>query len=230
MTYENIVKGIFINRPNRFIAEVEVEGIRHLAHVKNTGRCKELLVPNAPIYLEENNNPDRKTKFSLISVYKGDRLINMDSQAPGKVFLEYLQAGGFSDFSGITHIKTEVGFGKSRLDIYAEAGNRHAFFEVKGVTLEEGGIGKFPDAPTQRGIKHLQELEKAVVAGYEAFMIFVIQMDNICHFTPNCQTHPEFATSLTHAMSKGVNAHAFTCKITNNSIKIKNFIPIKMPK
>lgn len=230
MTYKNILEATFISRPNRFIAEIEVGGIRHLAHVKNTGRCKELLIPNTPVYVEQNDNPDRKTKFSLISVYKGDRLINMDSQAPNKVFLEHLQADGFADFSGITHIKTESKFGNSRLDIYAEAGGRRAFFEVKGVTLETDGVAKFPDAPTQRGIKHLQELEKAIIAGYEAFIIFVIQMDCISHFTPNHQTHPEFAMALAHAMSNGVNAHALTCKITNNSIKINNFVEVKMPK
>jgi len=226
MRYENIIAAKFIRRPNRFIAEVDIDGTHHLAHVKNTGRCRELLLPNASVYLEKNNNPDRKTRYSLIGVQKGNRLINMDSQAPNKAFLEHLQRDGFTSFSGITHVKPEAKFGNSRFDIYAEAGKRRALFEVKGVTLEIDGVAKFPDAPTQRGIKHLYGLEKAAEQGYEAFMIFVVQMSGINHFTPNKDTHPEFAEALAKAIKNGVYAHALTCRITKTSMEIEAPIPV----
>ena len=172
MKYDNIHEGIFIMRPNRFVAEVEIDGQTEICHVKNTGRCKELLMRGARVYLNKSDNLNRTTKYDLVSVYKGERLINMDSQAPNKVFLEYLRYGRYID--GITQIQSEVKYGGSRFDFYVEAGRRRVFIEVKGVTLEEDGAAMFPDAPTLRGVKHLNELAGCVKDGYEAHVVFVI--------------------------------------------------------
>lgn len=224
MKYENIVKGIFKSRPNRFIANVEVNGKPQVCHVKNTGRCKELLTYNAVVYLEKSNNPNRKTKYDLIAVEKGSRLINMDSQIPNKTFAQWLKKGNL--FKNITLIKPETVYKNSRFDFYIEADNKKIFAEVKGVTLEENNIVKFPDAPTLRGIKHINELCHAVKDGYEAYIVFIVQMSNVIYFTPNYETHPEFGQALKNACESGVHLLALECEITPNSINAVKEIPI----
>ena len=202
MIYDNIVKGKFISRPNRFIANVEIMGKKEVVHVKNTGRCKELLTAGATVFCEKSNNPNRKTQYDLISVYKGERLINMDSQAPNKVFYEYLQSG--KCYKDLTYIKGEYTYGDSRIDFYCESEKEKFLIEVKGVTLENDGVVMFPDAPTLRGIKHIDELIKAKKNGYRTAVAFVIQMDNIKYFTPNKATHKDFADALKRAEKAGV--------------------------
>ena len=222
MIYDNIVAGRFISRPNRFVAHCEVDGEVHVCHVKNTGRCKELLTEHAQVVLQRAKDPDRRTQYSLISVYKGDKLINMDSQAPNKVFGEYIP----TLFDGVTYVKSEYRYGASRLDYYIECGKRKIFVEVKGVTLEKDGICLFPDAPTDRGIKHLTELTHAIADGYEAYAVFVIQMDGVTHFTPNTANHPEFTKSLSSAFEAGVKVLAFQCSVTENSLQISSSVPV----
>ncbi len=224
MEYKNIVKGTFIERPNRFIANVNIDGITEVCHVKNTGRCKELLLKGSTVYLEKSNNPNRKTKYDLIAVYKGDRLINMDSQVVNCVALEYVR----NLYGESAYIKPECKYGNSRIDIYVEVDNRKIFIEVKGVTLENGGIARFPDAPTERGVKHLKELQKAVTEGYEANVMFVVQMDGVTLFEPNANTHKEFADELKKAKSNGVNILAYTCEVTPTSISIKDKINVNI--
>jgi len=229
MTYNDIHEGIFLSRPNRFIAEVEVYGQIEKCHVKNTGRCKELLVPGARVYVNRSDKPERVTKYDLISVWKGERLVNMDSQAPNKVFLEHLKSGRY--LSGITLIKPEVKHGNSRFDFYVEAeelqpyGKRKNFIEVKGVTLEIGGAAFFPDAPTERGVKHLKELSQLAKEGFEAHVIFVIQMKDISYFSPNNITHPAFGEALKEAQKVGVTVTAFECAVKTNSLVIGNSVP-----
>lgn len=224
MKYNNIVKGEFVDRPNRFIANVLVNDKTEVCHVKNTGRCKELLVKDATVYLQKADNPNRKTQYDLIAVQKGDRLINMDSQIVNSVAIEYLP----KMFDDITFLKPECKFGNSRFDIYLETKTDKIFIEVKGVTLENDGVVRFPDAPTERGVKHLNELKKAVTEGYKAYVLFVVQMDNVIYFEPNRITHPEFADTLKNAKNNGVNVIAFQCDVTPESITIKNQIPIKI--
>jgi len=224
MKYENIVKGEFIDRPNRFIANVIIDGKTEVCHVKNTGRCKELLIKGTTVYLQKSNNPHRKTKYDLIAVQKGERLINMDSQIVNYVALEYLH----HIFNNIIYVKPECKYGNSRFDIYVETETDKIFVEVKGVTLENDGVVRFPDAPTERGVKHLKELQKAVTEGYKAFVIFVVQMDNVSYFEPNRITHPEFADVLKSVSKNGVNILAFQCDVTPETIKIKNQIPVKI--
>ena len=189
MKYENIRKGTFVSRPNRFIANIEIDGKIEVCHVKNTGRCRELLIPGATVFVQEFEKAERKTKFDLISVCKGKLLINMDSQAPNKVVGEWLD----TFFDNVTLVKPEARYRNSRFDFYVEADGKKIFIEVKGVTLEEDGIAMFPDAPTERGIKHLSELCKCLDDGYEAYVIFVVQMEKAKYFTPNSKTHPQFA-------------------------------------
>ena len=172
MKYENIKKAKFINRPNRFIAHIEIDGKEEVAHVKNTGRCKELLTEGATVYVSESDNPERKTRYDLVKVIKGDRLINMDSQAPNKIFHEWVKKGNL--FKNITLIKPESKYKNSRFDFYIEADGKKIFVEVKGVTLEDKGVVRFPDAPTERGVKHINELISALEDGYEAYIAFVI--------------------------------------------------------
>ncbi len=224
MKYENIVKGEFLERPNRFIAICNIDGKKEICHVKNTGRCKELLISGCTVYLEKSNNPNRKTKYDLIAVQKGERLINMDSQVVNRVAIEYLS----SIFEDIIYIKPEYKYGNSRLDIYVETKFEKILVEVKGVTLENDGVVRFPDAPTERGIKHLKELQKAVTEGYRAVALFIVQMDNVLYFEPNRKTHPQFADSLKEAQENGVEVMAFDCKITPDSIAIKNPVEIKL--
>ena len=175
MKYERMLEGKFISRPNRFIANIEIDGKIEVCHVKNTGRCRELLVPGAEVYVQKADNPDRKTQFDLISVYKDKMLVNMDSQAPNKVFKEWAETSGY--FKNLSYIKPECKYNNSRFDFYLESDQRKIFVEVKGVTLENDGVVSFPDAPTERGIKHLKELEEAVKDGFEAYVCFIIQME-----------------------------------------------------
>ena len=174
MKYKNIKEGIFLSRPNRFIAHVEIDGAEQICHVKNTGRCRELLIPGTKVILEHTPCETRKTEYDLIAVYKGEKLINIDSQAPNKVVGEWIKESSY--FGTPQLVKAECTFGNSRFDFYVESGNRKIFIEVKGVTLEKDGVVLFPDAPTVRGVKHLKELEMALDDGYEAYIIFVIQM------------------------------------------------------
>ena len=226
MKYENIKKAKFISRPNRFIANIEIDEKIQIAHVKNTGRCRELLVPGAEIYVQEFDSDTRKTKFDLITVKKGQRLINMDSQVPNHVFREWVESGNFAN--DVTLIRPETFFGDSRFDFYIEADNRKIFVEVKGVTLEENGIVRFPDAPTERGVKHLRELIGAIDKGYEAQVVFIVQMDGVSHFEPNDQTHPEFGKVLREAAQKGVSVTALYCKITPDSIEAVGEVEIRL--
>ena len=237
MEYKNILEGKFIKRPNRFIAEVEIEGKKEIAHVKNTGRCKELLKEGAKIYLEDfrNNMGTRKTAFDLISVEKetesGSLLINMDSQVPNKVIKESLENRRLI-LEGIQEklivIKPEQKYGDSRFDFYFKTEMNEGFIEVKGVTLENDGLVEFPDAPTIRGLKHINELIKAKEEGYLAYIIFLIQMEKAKTFKANEKTHKEFAEALEKAKEKGVEIMAFNCKVTETSIKLLEKVEIKI--
>ena len=224
MKYENILKGKFISRPNRFIAYVEINGKVEICHVKNTGRCKELLIPSATVFVQENNNPKRKTKFSLISVIKEKRLINMDSQVTNKVVHEWILDGNL--LKDITLIKPETKYHNSRFDFYIETKNKKIFIEVKGVTLENEGIVKFPDAPTERGVKHVKELCDCVKEGYDAYIIFVVQMKDVLNFEPNIETHKEFADVLKEAKKQGVHILAVDCEVKEDSISIRDNVKV----
>ncbi len=214
MTYGIVIQGHFLKRPNRFIAHVETQDGIQICHVKNTGRCRELLVPGAVVYLEESPNPNRKTKYDLIAVEKGDLLINMDSQAPNQVAEEYLPRL----FPNMTGWRREFTWGRSRFDFRVETPEKTWFMEVKGVTLEENGVVLFPDAPTQRGVKHLRELCRCQEEGYGACVLFVVQMSGIRYFTPNRHTHPEFAQALEEAALQGVRLEAVDCLVTPQSL------------
>ena len=226
MKYENVKKGIFIDRPNRFIANVEIDGAVEVVHVKNTGRCRELLTEGATVFVQEFKNTSRKTKFDLIGVCKGDELYNIDSQAPNKGFYEWVLKSGY--FGKVDFIKPECRYGDSRFDFYIEAQDRKIFVEVKGVTLEENGVLMFPDAPTERGVKHLKELCKCIDDGYEAYVCFVIQADKAKYFTPNRRTHPQFADALSEAKDKGVRILCVNCKVEKNSLEINGFVDVKL--
>jgi len=226
MRYDNIKKAIFLERPNRFIAHGLVEGEKEVIHVKNTGRCRELLVPGAEIYLEEFDNPNRKTKWDLIAVEKGTVLINMDSQAPNKVVGEWLLDNDIDDFQKITLIKSEAKYRSSRFDFYLENEKKKMYMEVKGVTLEVNGVAKFPDAPSLRAVKHIEELICAKEEGFEAYVIFVVKMKGIDYFTPNHETHPEFREALMKAEEKGVKLLAYDCIVKPNELKIDK--PVKI--
>ena len=226
MQYHSIKKGIFHARPNRFIAHVEVDGAMEVVHVKNTGRCRELLVPGAVVYLEEGRNPARKTKYDLIAVEKGDLLVNMDAQAPNKVFQEWAQAGGF--LPGLTLLRPETTWGSSRFDFYWEAGERRGFVEVKGVTLEDEGHARFPDAPTERGVKHLEELIRCQEEGYEAAVCFVIQMVGMKDFAPNDVTHPAFGAALRKAAAAGVRVLAQECMVTPETLTMAGPVTVRL--
>lgn len=226
MKYENIIKARFISRPNRFIAEVEIDGNIEIAHVKNTGRCKELLTEGTTVYVQKSDNPARKTKYDLITVVKNGMLINMDSQAPNKVFGEWVSQGNFA--ADVDLIKPECKYGNSRFDFYIEAGGRKIFAEIKGVTLEEEGIVMFPDAPTERGVKHIKELCECVKNGYEGYIFFIIQMEQCKYFTPNKATHIEFAEALKKASECGVNIKAMNCNVTKDELIILKEVEIKL--
>lgn len=224
MKYERIETGKFIERPNRFIAYIEIAGQKETVHVKNTGRCAELLQPGATVYVQKADNPERKTQWDLIGVKKGKRMINMDSQIPNKVVEEWIRKGNL--FPNATLIRPETTYKQSRFDLYIEEDNRKIFIEVKGVTLEHDGVVKFPDAPTERGIKHLNELCEAVEDGYEAYVFFVIQMKGVKYFTPNMKTHAAFGEALRNAQEQGVHILAYDCKVSKDSIEIAQEVPV----
>lgn len=230
MKYKNVIKARFLSRPNRFIAFCEVDGEKETVHVKNTGRCRELLVPDATVYLEVSDNPERKTKFDLIAVEKvterGVLIINMDSQAPNAAAYEWMVSGSL--FGEGATVRREVTYGKSRFDLYVEQGERRAFVEVKGVTLEKDGVASFPDAPTERGIKHMNELAASLSDGYEAYILFVVQMKGICSFTPNDETHKAFSDALREARAKGVTVLAYDCAVSPDEMVIDAPIEIKL--
>ena len=226
MKYSNMERAYFKERPNRFIAYVETEEGREICHVKNTGRCRELLTPDAVVYVQRNENPARKTKLDLIGVEKGDYLINMDSQAPNAAVKEWLQAGNL--FSKNAVIYSEKTYGESRFDFYIEDGERKAFMEVKGVTLEENGVCRFPDAPTERGVKHIRELIKCRSDGYEAYILFVIQLSPVKYLEPNDVTHKAFGDALREAAKAGVHVLARDCKITIDSMEIMNEVEVRL--
>ena len=224
MKYENIIQGSFIERPNRFIAHVKINGKTEICHVKNTGRCKELLIPGVTVFLQENDNPKRKTKFSLIGVIKGDRIINIDSQIPNKAVHEWILKGNL--FKEVTLIKPEKTYNKSRFDFYVETKEKRIFIEVKGVTLEDNNVVRFPDAPTERGVKHINELCDCIKEGYEAYIIFVIQMKGASYFEPNDETHKEFGDALRRAKKLGVNIIAVDCEVKEDSISIRDYVKV----
>lgn len=235
MKYEKIIKGTFIDRPNRFIALVEVDGETVKAHVKNTGRCRELLVPGAAVYLEdfEGRMGGRKMRYSLVGVEKnvpaGKLMVNMDSQAPNKVVGEALADGTIrlEGMDRLTEIRAEKTFGQSRFDFFVEdSKGSSAYIEVKGVTLENDGIVRFPDAPTERGVKHINELVSAMEAGHRAYIIFVIQMGGMKEFRPNDDTHRAFGDALRSAAAAGVKVLAFGCSVTEDSLCIAE--PVKV--
>ncbi|MBQ9933586.1 MAG: DNA/RNA nuclease SfsA [Ruminiclostridium sp.] len=226
LTYPNITFAKFLNRPNRFVAEVELEGQPVTVHVKNTGRCKELLIHGATVWLTKSDNPNRKTAYDLIGVWKGDRAVNMDSQAPNHLFKEWALAGHF--VPGLTVLKGEQKHGDSRFDFYWEAGDRKGFVEVKGVTLEVDGHSYFPDAPTERGIKHLRGLADCLTEGYEAAVCFVIQMEGISAFSPNDVTHPAFGQALREVQAAGVQVLAMECQVEPGTVVITKPVPTKL--
>ena len=227
MKYTNITEGRFLERPNRFIAYVEIPGVsdREKVHVKNTGRCRELLVSGATVYLEKGTNPDRSTAYDLVAVRKGDRLVNMDSQAPNKVVGEWLLKEEL--ISDITLLRPETTWGNSRFDFYVESlGEKKAFIEVKGVTLEEDGVVRFPDAPSDRAVKHVEELIAAKKAGYHVYVLFVIQMKDVKYFIPNWGTHAAFGEALRKAREAGVEILAVDCAVTPDSLEIADKVPV----
>ncbi len=225
MQYANIVPGTFLFRPNRFIALVEIGGKEQICHVKNTGRCKELLTPGARIWCEKSDNPTRKTLYDLIAVQKGTRLINMDSQAPNAAAKEWLAAGGLGK---IEALKPECRHGDSRFDFSFTKDGTPCFLEVKGVTLENDGVCAFPDAPTTRGTRHLQELTELAKAGYDTYVLFVIQMENVVHLHPNDTTDPAFGQALRDAACAGVHIIAMDCTVTPDSMTLRNPVEIRL--
>ncbi len=228
MKYKSIEEGKFISRPNRFIAHVEIDGQEHVVHVKNTGRCRELLQSGATVYLEKSDNPARKTLYDLVSVVKGHRIVNMDSQLPNVLVEEWLRESENAReiFGDISFIKREKTYGKSRFDLYVESGDRKIFIEVKGVTLEKDNVVSFPDAPTERGIKHLNELVDALEDGYETYVFFVIQMEGVDYFTPAWDKHKEFGDALVNAAEKGVKVLAYDCRVSEDEVRIN--VPVKV--
>ena len=223
MKYANMVPGIFLSRPNRFIAHVEIDGREEICHVKNTGRCRELLQPGVRVWCQRSTNPNRKTKFDLITVRKGDRLINMDSQAPNTAAREWLLSGGLGN---ITELKGEYTHGDSRFDFSFLLEGKRCFLEAKGVTLENDGVCAFPDAPTERGTKHLRGLQQAVRDGYGAFVLFVIQMPDVKYLKPNDATDPAFGAALREAAEAGVTVLAMDCGVTEDTMEIR--LPVLM--
>lgn len=223
MEYTDVRAATFLERPNRFVAYVELEGRRQICHVKNTGRCKELLVPGCRVYLQKAQNPARHTPYDLIAVEKGDRLINMDSAAPNQIFAEWAAQGYFGP---APLVRREVTHGDSRFDFYIEAEGRSLFAEVKGCTLEMDGRCYFPDAPTQRGVKHLNGLCRCVEEGYEAYAVFIIQMEDVLSFAPNDVTHPAFGQALRRCRQAGVHILALDCAVTPSTIRARRFVPL----
>ena len=225
MNYPNMVPGIFLARPNRFIAHVEIDGNKETVHVKNTGRCRELLPAGAQVWCQESDNPNRKTKFDLITVRKGDRLINMDSQAPNIAAGEWLRSGGLGE---IKNLKAEAFHGDSRFDFSFIKDGRQCFLEVKGVTLENDGVCAFPDAPTERGVKHLKGLTRLAQEGHGAYVLFVIQMADVKYLHPNDITDPAFGTALREAAENGVQVLAMDCAVTENTMDLRLPVLVKL--
>lgn len=226
MEYGEMVPGVFLARPNRFVAQVEINGQVEVVHVKNTGRCRELLLPGAAVYLERAADPRRKTGYDLVAVQKGERLINMDAQAPNKVFREFAQSGQL--WRELTDIRAEYTWGDSRFDFLLEDRQGPILVEVKGVTLEDGGLARFPDAPTLRGVKHLNGLRQAVEQGSRAAVFFVLQMEGMRSFSPNDETHPAFGQALRSAAAAGVAVLAYECRVTPDSLTITRPVPVAL--
>ena len=252
MKYNQVVPGTFLQRPNRFIAHVLINGKEEICHVKNTGRCRELLIPGCTVYCAVSDNPQRKTKYDLIAVEKiiesqtifanagitsqygkstpeahSTLLVNMDSQAPNAAVKEWLRSGA-APFGSIDYMKPEYKYGNSRFDFYLECNSRKIFLEVKGVTLEDNGIVLFPDAPTERGVKHVRELIRCHEEGFETYVLFVVQMERALYFTPNSKTHPQFADALCDAQKAGVQLLAYTCKVTPDEMKIDKELKVRL--
>ena len=225
MKYENMVVGKFIARPNRFIAHIEIDGKLEICHVKNTGRCKELLQPGVTVWCERAKNPQRKTKYDLITVQKGMRLINMDSQAPNIAAKEWLEKCGLGE---IQNLRPETFYGDSRFDFAFEKEGKQCYMEVKGVTLENDGVCAFPDAPTLRGAKHLRGLTEAVAAGCEGYVLFVIQMEDVKYLHPNDATDPAFGEALRQAAAAGVKVLAMDCRVTTDTMNIHKAVEVKI--
>ena len=225
MRYNNMVSGVFLARPNRFIAHIEIDGQIEICHVKNTGRCRELLPQGAQVWCQRSKNPARKTKYDLITVRKGGRLINMDSQAPNAAAREWLLAGGLGQ---ISDLKAEDSHGDSRFDFSFVRNGRKCYLEVKGVTLENDGVCAFPDAPTERGAKHLRGLTQAVQEGFDAYVLFVIQMSDVKYLHPNDSTDPAFGAALRDASRAGVQIMAFDCSVTEDTMAIRNPVPVTL--
>lgn len=223
MTYSSVRTGRFLSRPNRFIAMVDIDGADTVCHVKNTGRCKELLIPGCTVVLEQAANPNRKTPYDVIAVYKGDRLINMDSQAPNAVAAAYL-----ADRFPAATIRREVTYGDSRIDFHIQDGAEEWFVEVKGCTLEINNVGYFPDAPTERGVKHLRHLIRATEEGYHAAVLFIIQMEGVASIRPNDTTHPAFGAALRDAANAGVEVWAVDCTVTPSTLTHHSPVPIDL--
>jgi len=226
MKYSNILKGVFVSRPNRFIAIVSIGGRDEICHVKNTGRLGEILASGCTVYVQKCSNPSRKTQYDLIAAEHDGQIINIDSQAPNKVIHEWLKKGGY--FKNISLIKPECRYKNSRFDFYVEADGRKTFIEVKGVTLKNGDTALFPDAPTERGVKHLYELCDCIGNGYDACVIFLAKMKGVRCFSPNSSTHPEFAKALKNAENNGVRIICMDCNVTCNSLEPDSFIEIKL--
>lgn len=229
MTYSNIVEGRFVKRLNRFIAEVEIDGLVQKVHVKNTGRCAELFIEGATVFLEESDNPNRKTKYSLINIYKGDMLINLDSQVPNQVVYEALLAGQIEEIQNVTYAKREVTYGKSRFDIYYETETTKGFIEVKGVTLEVDGLAMFPDAPTERGSKHILELTKGLEEGYKNYVCFLVQIDGVVLFRPHHERDMALAENLYAGIEKGLGFLSYNSLVTRDSIELNQKVTL-LPK
>ena len=226
MRYDNIHKGKFLSRPNRFIANVEIDGKAEVCHVKNTGRCKELLIEGCTVWLEHSDSESRKTAFDLVAVEKGDRLINMDSQAPNKAVGEWLREK--MPFGESFSVYPEKKYGNSRFDFYLESQDRKIFMEVKGCTLEKDGVVLFPDAPTLRGVKHIEELSHCLDEGYDSYIMILVQMSDVKYFTPNYDTHPEFGEALEKASRKGVKILCYDCNVTHDSMTVGKPVKVKL--
>lgn len=226
MKYSNITEAVFLSRPNRFIAYVDLDGKTEKVHVKNTGRCRELLTENAKVYLEKSTNAKRSTAYDLVAVKKGERIINMDSNAPNKAVGEWLS--GKELFPTLREVRAEKTYKNSRFDFYVETQETKAFLEVKGVTLERDNAVYFPDAPSKRAVKHIEELIEAVWEGYEAYIIFVIQMEGAGYFAPNKETQPAFAEALMRASKEGVKVLAYDCEVTPGTMEIRKPVPVRL--
>lgn len=226
MIYQDVRSAKFVTRPNRFIANIEIDGQNEICHVCNTGRCKELLIPGANVLINRARNMNRRTRYDLIGVYKGHRLINIDSGAPNKIVHEWLPTSDL--FPGSRLIKPEYSYGNSRLDFLITTETRKVFVEVKGVTLETDDVALFPDAPTQRGLKHVNDLCQCVTEGNEAYIFFIIQMQGVRHFSPNYATHPEFGMALKKAAAAGVKILALDCQVSPDSISVHDFVKVKL--